>query len=103
MHRKRPDTAHLIDETITRRIIGAFFEVCNHLAHGQFESVYRKALLHEMRLRGLAASEEATFEVRYKEIVVGLFRVDLLVENRVVVELKSTPTLSPADRRQLKN
>lgn len=103
MHRKRPDTAHLIDETITRQIIGAFFEVYNHLAYGQFESVYRKALLHEMRLRGLTASEETTFEVHYKEIVVGLFRLDLLVENRIVVELKSTPLLSPADRRQLKN
>ena len=103
MHQKRQDTAHLIDGTITRRIIGAFFEVYNHLAHGQFESVCRKALLHEMHLRGLTASEEANVEVRYKEIVVGLFRVDLLVENRVVVELKSTPTLSPADRRQLKH
>jgi GxxExxY protein len=41
--------------------------------------------------------------VRYKQVLVGLFRLDLLVENRIVVEVKSTPTLSPADRRQLKN
>ncbi len=103
MHRKRPDSKNLIDEHITRRIIGAFFECYNHLRPGQFESVYRKALLHEMRLRGLSASEEASFEVRYKGILVGLFRLDLLVENRVVVEVKSTTTLSPADRRQLHN
>jgi GxxExxY protein len=56
-----------------------------------------------MRLRGLVASEETSFEVRYKGILVGLFRLDLLVENRVVVEVKSTTTLSPADRRQLRN
>jgi GxxExxY protein len=103
MHRKRPDSESLIDEDVTRRIIGAFFECYNHLRPGQFESVYRKALLHEMRLRGLVASEETSFEVRYKGILVGLFRLDLLVENRVVVEVKSTTTLSPADRRQLRN
>src|SRR6476619_7480207 len=79
MHRKRPDSETLIDRNITRQIIGAFFEVYNHLACGQFESVYRKALLHEMHLRGLTASEESTFEVRYKQVLVGLFRLDLLV------------------------
>jgi GxxExxY protein len=103
MQRKRPDLSNLIDEKITRQIIGAFFECYNHLRPGQFESVYRKALLHEMRLRGLAASEETSFEVRYKGVLVGLFRLDLLVENRIVVEVKSTTTLSSADRRQLYN
>lgn len=103
MHRKRPDSTKLIEEDITRQIIGAFFECYNHLRPGPFESVYRRALLHEMRLRGLTASEEASFEVRYKGILVGLFRLDLLVENRVVIEVKSTTTLSPADRRQLHN
>jgi GxxExxY protein len=103
MSRKRPDSESLIDRDITRRIIGAFFECYNHLGYGQFESVYRKALLHEMHLRDLTASEETSFEVRYKEVLVGLFRLDLLVENRIVVDLKATPTLSTADRRQLSN
>jgi GxxExxY protein len=103
MSRKRPDHEQLIDRNITRQIIGAFFECYNNLGYGQFESVYRKALLHEMHLRNLAASEETTFEVRYKGVVVGLFRLDLLVEKRIVVEVKSTSSLSPADRRQLKN
>jgi len=103
MHRNRPDSENLIDRNITRRIIGAFFECYNHLGYGQFESVYRKALLYEMRLRELYAVEESSFEVRYKEVVVGLFRLDLLVENRIVVEVKSTPSLSAADRRQLSN
>ena len=103
MSRKGPDTEHLIDKEITRQIIGAFFECYNHLGYGQFESVYRKALVHEMHLRRLSVMEEASFEVRYKNVLVGLFRLDLLVENRIVVELKSTPTLSAADRRQLSN
>jgi GxxExxY protein len=103
MPRTRPDSETLIDESITRRIIGAFFECYNHLGYGQFESVYRKALLHEMRLRELDASEECSFEVRYKGVLVGVFRPDLLVENRTVVEVKSTPALCAADRRQLSN
>ena len=103
MHRKRPDPEHLIDESITRRIIGAFFECYNHLGYGRFESVYRKALVHEMHLRGLSASEETPFEVRYKNVLVGSFRLDLLAENRIVVELKATATLAAADKRQLSN
>jgi len=103
MSRKGPDTEHLIDKEITRQIIGAFFECYNHLGYGQFESVYRKALVHEMHLRGLSVMEETSFEVRYKNVLVGLFRLDLLVENRIVVELKFTATLAPADRRQLSN
>jgi GxxExxY protein len=103
MPRKRPDSENLIDRNITGRIIGAFFECYNQLGYGQFESVYRKALLHEMHLRELSASEETSFDVQYKGVLVGLFRLDLLVENRIVVEVKSTPTLSAADRRQLSN
>lgn len=103
MHRTRPDLEHLIDRNITRRIIGAFFECYNHLGYGRFESVYRKALVHEMHLRGLSATEETPFEVRYKNVLVGSFRLDLLVENRIVVELKATAALAPADRRQLRN
>lgn len=103
MPRKRPDSENLIDRNITRRIIGAFFECYNHLGYGQFESVYRKALLQELHLRELTASEETSFQVRYKEALVGVFRLDLLVENRVVVEVKAAPSLSSADRRQLSN
>jgi hypothetical protein len=71
MSRKGPDTEHLIDKEITRQIIGAFFECYNHLGYGQCESVYRKALVHEMHLRGLSVMEETSFEVRYKNVPPG--------------------------------
>jgi len=103
MPRKRPDTQPLIDEKITRQIIGAFYECYNQLGYGFLESVYRRALLQELRSRALSASEEAFVEVNYKGISVGSFRLDLLVENRVVVETKATSTLAPTDRRQLIN
>ena len=103
MPRKRPDAQPLIDENITRQIIGAFYECYNQLGYGFLESVYRRALVQELRSRALTASEEAFVEVHYKGSSVGSFRLDLLVENRVVVEAKATSTLGPADRRQLIN
>ena len=103
MTRKRPDSAPLIDEKITRQIIGAFFECYNKLGYGFLESVYRRALVLELRSRGLVAEEEHPVQVRYKGISVGAFRLDLLVEGRVVVEAKATATLSLTDKRQVIN
>jgi len=65
--------------------------------------VYRRALATQLRARGLEIEEEAPVEVLYKGVVVGFFRIDLLVERRVVVEIKANSQLSPTDRRQLLN
>jgi hypothetical protein len=100
MPRKRPDSADLIDRHITRRIIGAFFECYNHLGYGQFESVYRKALMHELHLRELTASEEALFQVRYKEVLVGLllhFGPEPHFERRINAELFHSRKRQPCD------
>ncbi len=98
---KRPDL--LLDGEITSRIIGAFYESYNELGFGFLEAVYRRALAAELRVRGLEVEEEKPVEAVYKGIVVGLFRLDLLVEHRVVVEIKANALLAPTDRRQLLN
>ena len=103
MPRKRPDPGQLVDESLTHRIIGAFFECYNKLGYGFLESVYRRALVLELRSRGLRAVEEHPVEVRYKGISVGIFRLDLLVESRIVVEAKATAAISLADKRQVIN
>ena len=77
----------LFEEALTERIIGAFYDVYNALGYGFLESVYKSALQREMVDRGLHVVREAGAEVRYKGDVVGLFKADLLVESRVVVEL----------------
>ena len=100
---KQPARAHLIEEKITRTIIGAFFECYNKLGYGFLESVYRRALVIELRARVLLAVEEHPVEVRYKGISVGIFRLDLLVESRIVVEAKATAAISLADKRQVIN
>ena len=103
MTRKRPEHGLLIDEKITRQIIGAFFECYNKLGYGFLESVYRRALVLELRARGLLAVEEHPVEVRYKGTSVGSFKLDLLVEGRIIVEAKATAALLLIDKRQVIN
>src|SRR5947208_9375831 len=101
MTRKRPDL--LLEGETTSRIIGAFYETYNELGFGFLESVYRRALATELRSRGLDVEVEAPIEAVYKGVVVGSFRMDLLIEHRVVVEIKASALLAPTDRRQLLN
>jgi GxxExxY protein len=93
----------LFEEALTRRVIGAFYDVYNALGYGFLESVYKTALERELLERGLTVVREAGAEVRYKGAVVGVFRADLLVESRVVVELKACRRLDSAHPAQLMN
>jgi GxxExxY protein len=90
-------------EYLTASIIGAAFEISNTLGHGFLEGVYRKALIHELSIRGLSAAEEIPFEVTYKEAVLGRYFCDLLVEGTVVVELKAVGQLNSSHIGQLLN
>jgi GxxExxY protein len=93
----------LFEEALTRRIIGAFYDVYNALGYGFLESVYANALAYEIVARGLHVVREASAEVRYKDEVVGMFRADLLVESRVVVELKASRKIDDSHYNQLLN
>jgi GxxExxY protein len=94
---------NLFEEALTRRIIGAFYDVYNALGYGFLESVYANALATELVSRGLHVVREARTDVRYRGEVVGTFRADLLVESRVVLELKASPRLHDVDLAQLLN
>ena len=93
----------LFEEALTRQIIGAFYNVYNALGYGFLESVYGSALAYEIAARGLHVVREAGAEVRYKGQVVGTFRADLVVESRVVVELKACRKLDSAHPAQVMN
>ena len=105
MNEDRPTSAagFLPAGQVTGAVIGAFFDVYNALGFGFLESVYRRSLAEELRSRGLEVREEAPVAVRYRELEVGHFRLDLLVERSVACELKATMLLGPADKRQLIN
>jgi len=86
---------------LSGRILGAAIEVHRHLGPGLVETVYEVALEHELRLQGLAVDRQMPIAVRYKDIQIGGQRLDMLVEGKVVVELKSVESLAPIHEAQL--
>ena len=90
-------------EQITEQIIGSAFEVINELGHGFLEAVYQKALVHELRSRKLLVQEQVPFQIHYKETPVGKYISDIIVQNTVVVELKTVGKLAPAHIGQVLN
>ena len=104
MNREQPNCFESLPEwELCGRIIGAFYETYNVLGFGFLELVYRNALRHELEDRGMHVENEKCVDVYYKGRRAGLYRLDLLVEGRVAVELKATAALGPADKRQLIN
>ena len=93
----------LLHKELTGEILGGFFNVYNALGYGFLEHVYSNALSLELRNRGLRIEREVAVEVHYQGQPVGSYRMDMMVERLVVIEIKSTAVLSEADRRQLFN
>jgi GxxExxY protein len=86
----------MTDNEITHQIIGAAIEVHKHLGPGLLESAYEECLAHELQLRNLRVERQKPVPVVYKETKLECgYRLDLLVEGRVVVELKSVEGLGP--------
>jgi GxxExxY protein len=94
---------NLVDERLTGSIIGAFFDVYNTLGHGFLENIYCNALEWELRERGHTVAREVRVTVRYKHLEVGLLRLDMLVDDELILEVKSTPQLLGDPARQLQN
>ena len=90
-------------EQVTERIIGGAFEVSRDLGHGFLEAIYKKALLHELSLAGLKVLEEVSYQVQYRSQPVGTYIADLVVEDRVVVELKAVEKLAQPHVGQVLN
>lgn len=91
------------DDDSTGRIIGAFYHVYREMGEGHLETVYRNAMALTMQKRGLRVQMEAPLEATFEDQVVGHFRADILVNERVVVELKAASAITPAHARQLTN
>lgn len=93
----------LIHEELTKQIIGAFFTVYNELGYGFVESVYKRALAVELQARGIAFEREVMFTVYYLGVDVGDYRADLVVEGKVIVEVKIAERLAPVHEVQVVN
>ena len=90
-------------DDITYRINGSIYEVNRVLGHGFLEKVYERALLLELKERGLSAESQVPIPVVYKGFPVGDYFADIVVEGNVLLELKSVKTLDKCHEAQLLN
>ena len=92
----------MTDNELTYEIRGAIFDVYNELGPGLLESVYEEALAFELQERGLEVARQVEVPIRYKgnELKTPL-RLDLMVNNQVIVELKSVEEMKPVFSKQL--
>jgi GxxExxY protein len=90
-------------DSITAKIIGCIYKVSNTLGSGFLEKVYENALALELRKSGLKAQQQHGIKVRYDGAVVGEFAADLLIEEKVIIELKTTKALDDVHMAQCVN
>jgi GxxExxY protein len=91
-----------MDETVSRRVIGLAIEVHRHLGPGLLESIYHACLVSEMVSSGVRFEQEVELPIVYKGVRLELnYRVDLIIERSLVVEVKSVLTVLPVHRAQL--
>jgi len=88
---------------LTRRIIGAFYQTYNRLGYGFSERVYENALALELQKLGLRAEQQKPIKVYYGDAVVGEYFADIVVNGKVIVELKAARRLLKEHEAQLLN
>ena len=91
----------MVDDELTGQIIQACFEVSNELGAGFLESVYEKAMIVALAQKGLTVSAQVPLKVKFRNVVVGDYFADLIVENKVIVELKAVSRILPEHKAQV--
>ena len=96
------DKTEMTDNELTYQIRGAIFEVYNTLGPGLLESVYEEALVFELQQQGLEVTRQVEVPISYKgNFLKTALRLDLLIENRIIIELKSVEEMKPVFAKQL--
>ncbi len=93
----------LIYQELSNKILEAYFNVLKHLTTGLLESVYENALCLELDEMGIPFERQKHLSVYYKGRVIGEFVPDIVVDNKIILELKSIPELTSANAAQLIN
>jgi len=92
----------ILEKALTEQIIGAAIEVHRHLGPGLLESAYEECLCHELHLRGLKFERQRPLPLEYKGIKLDCgYRMDIVVEEKVILELKVVDTIAPIHEAQL--
>ena len=93
----------MLHEKLTSKIIGAFYTVYNEMGYGFLERVYENSLIIELQEMGLKAVKQHPIDVHYRKKKVGDYFADILVENTVIVELKTVSEIILKHELQLQN
>jgi GxxExxY protein len=88
-------------EQLINKVIGAAIEVHQKLGPGFLESIYEQALCHELQLQGIPFEKQVEIQVPYKEISISGQRLDLIVDNFLILELKAVEAISLIHEAQL--
>ena len=92
----------MTENDITYSIIGGIYNVYNGLGPGLLESIYEAALVHELKKRGLKVEKQVPLKIVYDDIVLPMdYRIDLLLEDTVIIELKSVEVISEVHHKQI--
>ena len=92
----------IISDEYTHRLLACAYTVSSLLGPGLIESVYEKALMYELTQKGFKVERQVPIKVLYKGIELGeVYRIDLLVDGKVIIEIKSVGELSPVHFKQL--
>ena len=90
-----------MDRDYTYRIIGCIYEVYNQLGPGLLESIYEKAMIKELRMNGFEVRNQVEVPVHYKgELICHDLRLDLIIDNQLILELKSVVDFRPVFEKQ---
>lgn len=101
-HRRGAEGAENRIDVVSRTIIGAALDVHKNLGPGLLESIYQRCLSHELASRGVPFEREVAVPIRYKGLVLQPgYRIDLIVENAVVVEIKAVAAIEPIHKAQV--
>ncbi len=93
----------MLHEELTAKALEACFEVSRELGTGFLESVYERALLIALKQKGLEAKAQFPLSVKFRGQIVGEFYADILLEGKIILELKATRGLTPEHQAQLIN
>ncbi|HSJ67685.1 MAG TPA: GxxExxY protein [Anditalea sp.] len=93
---------NLIDNDLSGEIIDSCYLIHSQLGPGLFESVYEKILTIELRRKGLSVENQVSIPVKWRRNLINdSLRADLIVENKIIIEIKSVSSLSPVHHKQL--
>ena len=88
---------------LTERIINVFYKVYNKLGYGFLEKIYENAMMLELKKEGITSASQSLIRVLYEGEIIGEYYADILVDNKVIIEIKASRRLAEENEAQLLN